>query len=103
VEINIEIKEEEITIRCDSDAFDNIVYKLEDEINLTKLVNALSETSKELIVKPSNFEEFIGTVQQPNQTLLKVVEYIYKIIERYNQCYRKIYEEQTRENQESIA
>ena len=103
VEISIEIKDEQITISFGSDAFEDIVYSVENEINLTKLVNTISEINKEVIIKPGNFEEFTGIAPQTNQTLIKVIEYIYKIIERYNQCYKKIYEEQTQENKESIA
>jgi len=103
VEIMLEIKEEKIIIGFGSSDIEDIIYSLENEINLTQLVNVISELDKELTPKPINFEAFTGTVQQANPTLTKVVEYIYKVIETYNLCFRKVYETQTQENKESIA
>jgi len=73
---------------------DNVIgeYSLEAEVNLTSFVEKISESEKEITVTPMQYEVVVEKNNLSEDTI-KLLKYIYSIIEAFNDSYRKVIEE----------
>lgn len=70
-------------------------YDLEEKINLTNLVLCMSDLTETIEPSPENFETFNETYTCESKNLLKVTEYIYRIIEAFNLSFNEVYSDNT--------
>lgn len=90
MELNIEIKEGSLVVKVN----DKInIYNAEEGANLTNLIEEIGDSPNKVKVIPSTFNDFKLKVYE-EEILVKIVEYIYKIIDAFNDAYFEVYEKE---------
>lgn len=88
-----------LEVSIESSQEETYSYKLDDAINLTSLVVNISESKTRIKVDPDDLEAFKRTYTCDTKEMLKVAEYIYKIIEGFNDAFSEVYPESTNEQE----
>lgn len=68
-------------------------FNFDNDIDLTNLVLDISESESIIEIDPSNFDIFKSTFECESK-VMKLTEYIYKIIEVFNDAYKEVYPDQ---------
>ncbi len=76
----------------------NYSFAWDDDINLTALVIDISESESIVEIKPDDFEAFRSANDCESKEILKVAEYIYKIVEAFNEAYSEVYPDHIRKH-----
>ncbi len=101
--VEIKYNKGAVEVIIGDDEAETFQYEAEKEINLTDLVLRISEFTELSILSPSTFELFKETYSFDPDTLLKVTEYIYKILEAFNCSYAEVYPDNTEETDTELS
>lgn len=73
-------------------------YDLNDTVDLTEFIKHISESEDLIQCEPEQLDTFKESAEDASDEMLKLVEYVYKIVNAFNESYSTIYkEEETRE------
>jgi len=78
------------------------LFTLDDDINLTSLVQDVSESESMLEIAPDEFEAFRSACDCGSKEMLKVAEYIYRIFDAFNQAYSEVYPDHIRKHEQAL-
>lgn len=90
MDIRVTFNANTLNIIFDDILIPNQSFSLEENINLTELVKSISNIAEKLIITPVSYDEF-KKENECNDITLKIVEYIYKILDAYNRSYDEVY------------
>lgn len=90
MDITINIEDDKINVSNEGSI--NADYSWGVEVNLTDLVEKLSESDKKITIIPENYEDLIDREKHKEDTI-KLLEYIYNIINAFNESYQQVIEE----------
>lgn len=68
-------------------------FDLDNTVDLNKFIKHISESEKIIKCEPESFTAFSDIDADITDEMLKLVEYIFKIINAFNESYTEIYEE----------
>lgn len=85
------IEENSIVFEFDSKIIPKYIFSLSEPINLTDWIIEISNLNENLELIPITYEKFILDNSGYNEKINKVVEYLYKVVIAYNECYNKIF------------
>lgn len=89
MELTIKIVETKLIISYfDSKEF---VFDLDGTVDLNEFIKTISESEKKIACKPESFEAFREICGNISADMLKLVEYVFKIINAFNESYADIY------------
>lgn len=98
--VDIRLKENKIEVEFSDELLPIQVYDIEKEVNFTELVKIISDIDENLIINPSNFGEWKGIKEHEDERIVKVGEYIYKILNAYIKSFNEVCPEIVEEVQE---
>lgn len=68
-------------------------FDLSDTVDLNEFIKTISESEDKIECEPKSFVEFHESNEDSTHDMLKLVEYVFKIISAFNESYTEIYEE----------
>jgi hypothetical protein len=90
--MNIHIIGAENNLNIKHDEGEVFIYDLNGIADLTEFVKYISESDTPIECTPANLDQFKEATQDPTDEMLKLVEYILKIIDSFNEGYAVIYQ-----------
>ncbi len=69
----------------------NILFDLNNEVKLTDFIKSISELDCKISISPESYDDFAGGKEPSNKEAYKLIEYLYKIVESFNESYQTIY------------
>lgn len=89
----ITINEEKVKLVDTISAEDKeFIFSLSETVILTDLVQYISNFGQKIQCEPTNFDEFAESNSAEGGDVLKLVEYLYKIITAFNESFSAVYE-----------
>ncbi len=88
--IKINLQNNQINLDFDDEKISNISYSLEQTVNLTNLITQISTLSNKIDLDPIDFNNFKNEFKAASILELKLVEYLYKIFNAYNESYDEV-------------
>ena len=67
-------------------------FDLNDTVDLNIFIKTISESAEIIECEPKSFAAFTDSSKESTDDMLKLVEYIFKIINAFNESYIEIYE-----------
>lgn len=69
------------------------LFNLSSTVNMTELIHYISDRENKIECQPVSWEEFKTTNEDKSPESLKLVEYIFKVINAFNESYSEVFEE----------
>lgn len=69
----------------------NILFDLNKEVKLTDFVKFISDLECKISISPESYDHFVDGKEPPNREAYKLIEYLYKIVESFNESYQTVY------------
>lgn len=89
--INISIENENILVAHSSDTQENVFeFDIEQTVNLNEMVKYISNFDSEIDLIPVDLTALLAS-NNVNDKLVKLAEYIYKIMYAFNESYDSVY------------
>ncbi len=78
----------------------NKIFQLDmnSEVKLTEFVKYVSDFAEEISINPADYESFQAKSEVQSKEVMKLVEYIYKIIESFNESIRAVLEVESKKS-----
>ncbi len=89
--VSILAAEENLRVEFDNIVFPKYIFQTDGQINLTDLVKETSNIGELLELNPADFSTFKSSTAFNDPKMLKIAEYIYKILDAYNKSYNEIF------------
>ena len=70
----------------------NIIFDLNKDVKLNDLVKLISDLEHEILISPQSYHDFMIGKDPVNKEAYKLIEYLYKILESFNESYQMVYE-----------
>ncbi len=70
------------------------VFNLSSTVNMTDLVHYISDRDQKIECHPVSLEEFKAEYEEETPETLKLVEYLFKIINAFNDSFAEVFEEE---------
>jgi hypothetical protein len=68
-------------------------FDLDDIVDLNEFIKTISESEEKIECEPKSFISFCESDENSTDDMLKLVEYVFKIINAFNESYSETYEE----------
>ncbi len=66
-------------------------FSVDGEVDLTNFIKNISEMKKKIDIEPISFDLFENDNKEIEPLSLKLIEYIYKILEAFNDSFDEVY------------
>jgi hypothetical protein len=73
------------------------VFNLSSTVNMTDLVHYISDREQKIECHPSSLEEFKAEHKEEMPETFKLVEYVFKVINAFNESYDEVFKEEVTE------
>jgi len=70
------------------------IFNLSSTVNITDFVQYIGDRDQKIECHPASIEEFIAEHEEETPATLKLVEYIFKVINAFNESYDEVFEEE---------
>jgi hypothetical protein len=77
-------------------------FNVDDSINLNDFIEYLSNLNELVSLSPEDFDSFEVTAQDFNSEALKLVEYLYEILNAFNESYEEVFLEDAEADAEEL-
>jgi hypothetical protein len=89
MKLNISSNEEILLI--DHNDQKKFTFNINNTVDLNDFIKYVSESETKIESTPKSFEDFSGSYPNISKEMMKLIEYIYKIISAYNDSYTEVY------------
>ena len=80
-----------------------ILFDLTKEVKLTDFVKLVSDFDNKILINPESFDYFMVDKEPSNKESYKLIEYLYKIVESFNESYQTVYGSETLNSQDKSS